>query len=604
MTTTGADRLYELLPAVYRERDAEHGYPLRGAAAASSPSSSTSSRATSRSSGTTSSSRPAAAGSSPTSATSSATTCSSTAAAARATANELFTDLAGPDLRPAVAIRTRADVAKTIYYRRRKGTLPMLEELARDVTGWPAHAVEFFELLGWTQHLEHLRPQAAGSTCARSSATSASTARSTRRATPSTWRRSRRATAGTRSRTSASSSGGSCPTARSSTPAGGPTPWRFYFSPLGNPAPLFTRWRREGEETGLATELHVPGPIRRAFFGLDLRLHPGPPPPDFTDPLRAAERSRRCRRRRRCSDDASLFVIVDQTPVLPADIRCRRLDPWPRRAGRRCRRVDVAHGRLALGDRLRRDEPVASSSLRLPGDARRRPLRAARLARQRDVDVREYLVRTGGAAPAVPDRRRRARALAGRRPAERDDHDPRQPHLRAAGRDRAAQPRPPDHRGRERRAAAAAARTSGRLRDRRRRRRRRPIRDARRADALRAGRRGLPARRGDLGRLRLLHSHARPRPRPERGRHRAELGPEHRRRAGHAVRRRLNAQLRLELAFSVSGPIACPEHAAGIWLLDSIVDGLGGAAIAARGDAHSARSASSARRCSARVKAR
>ncbi len=34
----------------------------------------------------------------------------------------------------------------------------MLEELARDVTGWPAHAVEFFELLGWTQWVRnHLR---------------------------------------------------------------------------------------------------------------------------------------------------------------------------------------------------------------------------------------------------------------------------------------------------------------------------------------------------------------------------------------------------------------------------------------------------------------
>src|SRR6266849_2955528 len=67
------------------------------------------------------------------------------------TAHALFADLVGRDLRPPIAIRTRADVAKTIYYRRRKGTLPMLEELARDVTGWPAHAVEFFELLGWTQ---------------------------------------------------------------------------------------------------------------------------------------------------------------------------------------------------------------------------------------------------------------------------------------------------------------------------------------------------------------------------------------------------------------------------------------------------------------------
>ena len=45
---------------------------------------------------------------------------------------------------PPGAIRTRADVAKTIYYRRRKGTPPMLEELARDVTGWGAHVVEFF----------------------------------------------------------------------------------------------------------------------------------------------------------------------------------------------------------------------------------------------------------------------------------------------------------------------------------------------------------------------------------------------------------------------------------------------------------------------------
>src|SRR6059036_52561 len=77
------------------------------------------------------------------------------------TARELFPDLTGPDLRPINVIRTRADVAKTIYYRRRKGTLPMLEELARDVTGWAVHAVEFFELLGWTQHLEHFRPQSA-----------------------------------------------------------------------------------------------------------------------------------------------------------------------------------------------------------------------------------------------------------------------------------------------------------------------------------------------------------------------------------------------------------------------------------------------------------
>ena len=50
------------------------------------------------------------------------------------TATSLFPDLIGKDLRPPVAIRIRADVAKTIHYRRRKATPAMLEELARDVT--------------------------------------------------------------------------------------------------------------------------------------------------------------------------------------------------------------------------------------------------------------------------------------------------------------------------------------------------------------------------------------------------------------------------------------------------------------------------------------
>jgi hypothetical protein len=46
----------------------------------------------------------------------------------------------------------RLDVAKTIHYRRRKGTLAVLEELALDVTGWSAHAVEGFRRLGRTRH--------------------------------------------------------------------------------------------------------------------------------------------------------------------------------------------------------------------------------------------------------------------------------------------------------------------------------------------------------------------------------------------------------------------------------------------------------------------
>lgn len=52
----------------------------------------------------------------------------------------------------------RREAAGTIRYRRGKGRLALLEELARDVAGWPAHAVEYFKLLGWHQNLDHPHP--------------------------------------------------------------------------------------------------------------------------------------------------------------------------------------------------------------------------------------------------------------------------------------------------------------------------------------------------------------------------------------------------------------------------------------------------------------
>ncbi len=51
----------------------------------------------------------------------------------------------------------RKEVAHTIALRRRKGTAVILEQLARDVTGWNARAVEFFKDLGWTQYMNHNR---------------------------------------------------------------------------------------------------------------------------------------------------------------------------------------------------------------------------------------------------------------------------------------------------------------------------------------------------------------------------------------------------------------------------------------------------------------
>jgi hypothetical protein len=62
-------------------------------------------------------------------------------------------DLLGTNLAGNAGARARRlDVAKTIYYRRRKGTLQILEELALDVTGWTAHVVEGFRRLARTRH--------------------------------------------------------------------------------------------------------------------------------------------------------------------------------------------------------------------------------------------------------------------------------------------------------------------------------------------------------------------------------------------------------------------------------------------------------------------
>ena len=51
----------------------------------------------------------------------------------------------------------RTEVAETISLRRRKGTVLVMEQLARDATAWGAHAVEFFQILGDTQYMNHLR---------------------------------------------------------------------------------------------------------------------------------------------------------------------------------------------------------------------------------------------------------------------------------------------------------------------------------------------------------------------------------------------------------------------------------------------------------------
>jgi hypothetical protein len=55
-------------------------------------------------------------------------------------------------------VDSRAEVANTIGYRRRKGTLIALEQVAMDVSGRQAVAVEYFKRLITTESMRHVRP--------------------------------------------------------------------------------------------------------------------------------------------------------------------------------------------------------------------------------------------------------------------------------------------------------------------------------------------------------------------------------------------------------------------------------------------------------------
>ena len=166
----------------------------------------------------------------------------------------------------------RREVANTIRYRRRKGTLALLEQLANDVAGWPARAVEFYRLLGWNQHVNHLHLDRARTVdlrqmdnldCIDGPFDPVSHTVDVRRINshrtvgryniPSVglfvWRLK--------------------PYAITHAPAycaEDVSPHCFTFSILGQDMPLFGRPMPEGSPTDIAGELNVPAPIRRLVF--------------------------------------------------------------------------------------------------------------------------------------------------------------------------------------------------------------------------------------------------------------------------------------------------------------------------------------------------
>ncbi|HSJ57013.1 MAG TPA: hypothetical protein VLC95_07515 [Anaerolineae bacterium] len=180
----------------------------------------------------------------------------------------------------------RAYVANTLRLRRRKGTVPVLEQLARDVSGWPARAVEFFERLVTQQHANHVRPHNRATVDLRQGNAlellggpfeTAAHVAEVRSPAPGGDQRTR---AGRgkynipkvglylwRLQPYYVVQGTPRPVAD---PSAGVGDGRYRFSPLGNDVPLFNRPRTETEITHLAEEVNVPGRLRRRALYDDL----------------------------------------------------------------------------------------------------------------------------------------------------------------------------------------------------------------------------------------------------------------------------------------------------------------------------------------------
>ncbi|HEY5114678.1 MAG TPA: phage tail protein [Nakamurella sp.] len=203
----------------------------------------------------------------------------------------------------------RALVANTIRYRRRKGTPGVIEQVARDVTGWPARVVECYSLLSATQHLDHVRPGLAGTADLRDADGLAltgtpfgSTARTSevrhiddgrgRYGLPNIgvhlWRLAAYPVEGVDARRTGSG---------------------WTFDPAGRDLPLFHRALTEPDDlTHLAEEMDVPAPLRRRALIRELL------PPQHLVFL--------------AEPDSALRIRLDGVPVPATRLVCRDLSGW------------------------------------------------------------------------------------------------------------------------------------------------------------------------------------------------------------------------------------------------------------------------------------
>jgi hypothetical protein len=231
------------------------------------------------------------------------------------------------------ALLPRREVASTIAFRRRKGTRALLERLAADVAGWPGRAVEFYRLLGYTQSPNHLHLDRGRTVDVRDldALDRLGGAFDEIARTVDVRRISSELTAG---RFNIPSVGlfvwrlRSYPISRAPAyPQQGVAANFFSFSALGNDAPLFTRPRHDVEDALVADEFDVPAEIRPQ--ALEKRAAD----------LVGADRS------------FAIFVGDARAPVAPENVVAADLTDWTYRPRRGQVAVDPARGRIAFNPR-------------------------------------------------------------------------------------------------------------------------------------------------------------------------------------------------------------------------------------------------------------
>ena len=247
----------------------------------------------------------------------------------------------------------RRELANTIRYRRRKGTLALLELIANDVAGWPARAVEFFRLLGSTQNINLSHVHRGGTLDVRQGARLnlidgpfdqighsvdvrriSSSRIAGRYNIPSVGLfvcrlKTYPVTLGRAY--CAEDVGDEC----------------FTFSVLGNNAPLFTKPARETDPTGIAQEVNLPVAIRRRAFEshktVNRIAHT-----QASEAYYGVGKSVAIwvRKRKRSRGETSGLELIPASGIIPAD-----LSGWRYRPSRDRVAVDPVLGRIVFPSR-------------------------------------------------------------------------------------------------------------------------------------------------------------------------------------------------------------------------------------------------------------